>query len=125
MNTTGTEILNLWRDGEFSALYLRTIPMQGKGRGYFVERLLYASRRPACCWEQLQDVTVTYLDEQRVSLTAKLGMEVEGVGTRFVSRSFYLVKEAGVWKVPMVDILDLAEPNLQRIPSKIPVQRLP
>jgi len=52
-------------------------------------------------------------------LTAKLGIEVEGVGTRFVTRSFRLVKDGGVWKLPESDILSLAEPNMQRIPREI------
>ena len=113
------EILDLWRAEEFDRLYERVIPGNGLGREYFVERLVYASRIPTCCWEKIQDVSVTYLDDQRVSLTARVGLEVEGVGTRFVTRTFYLVWVSGVWKVPMADILSLAEPNMQRVPRKI------
>jgi hypothetical protein len=42
-----------------------------------------------------------------------------GVGTRFVTRTFRLVKENGIWKIPETDIISLAEPNMQRIPREI------
>jgi hypothetical protein len=64
-------------------------------------------------------VALVYLDENSVLLTAKLGIEVEGFGTRFVTRSFHLSKEDGVWRLPEADILTLAEPNMQRIPREI------
>ncbi|WP_298434038.1 hypothetical protein [Geobacter sp.] len=117
------EILDLWRDGRYDRLYDRTTGDIERGR--FVEQLLYASRIPACCWEKLRDVTVSWAGEGKVSLTATLGMEVEGVGTRFVTRSFLLVRDRGVWKVPAGDILSLAEPNMQRIPREIPERTLP
>lgn len=112
-------ILDLWRQEQFEALYEHLISEPGSERWYFVNQLNYSARRPACCWEQLQDVAVVYLDDSTVLLTAKLGIEVEGFGTRFVTRSFRLVKQAGVWRLPAADILSLAEPNMQRIPREI------
>ena len=118
------EILDLWRDGAYDRLYDRTTG-EAAGRYRFTEGLLYASRIPACCWEKVRDVSATWLGEGRVSLTATLGMEAEGVGTRFVTRSFLLVKEEGVWKVSAADILSLAEPNYLRVPREIPVRPAP
>jgi len=112
-------ILDLWRQEQFEALYDHLVSEPGSERWYFVNQLNYSARRPACCWEQLQDVAVVYLDDSTVLLTAKLGIEVEGFGTRFVTRSFRLVKQAGVWRLPAADILSLAEPNMQRIPREI------
>lgn len=116
------EILDLWRGEEFEPLSLRVTPSDGGSRGYFLERMVYASRVPACCWEKLQDVKVTWQGEGRVSLAARVGLEAEGFGVRFVNHAFSLVREHGVWKVPAADILTLAAPNLQRVPRKIPLR---
>jgi hypothetical protein len=113
------EILDLWRGEEFEQLVTRVIPAVGTSRDYFLVQMVYASRVPACCWEKLQGVELTWLEEGKVTLAGRVGLEVEGVGIRFVKRSFLLQREGGVWKVPAVDILTLAEPNMQRIPRKI------
>ena len=113
------QILDLWRQEQFDELYDHLVSDPGSDRWDFVNQLNYSARRPACCWEKLQDVAVVYLDNTTVLLTAKLGIEVEGFGTRFVTRTFRLMKEAGVWKLPQTDILSLAEPNMQRIPREI------
>ena len=113
------EILDLWRQEQFDDLYDHLVSDPGSERWDFVNQLNYSARRPACCWEKLQDVAVVYHDDTTVLLTAKLGIEVEGFGTRFVTRTFRLVKETGVWKLPESDILSLAEPNMQRIPREI------
>ena len=113
------QILDLWRQEQFDDLYDHLVSAPGSERWDFVNQLNYSARRPACCWEKLQDVAVVYLDDTTVLLTAKLGIEVEGVGTRFVTRTFRLVKEAGIWRLTEADILSLAEPNMQRIPREI------
>lgn len=110
-------ILDQWRDMRYAKVYERVIPAPRQSRYSFMEQLNYSGRRPACCWEKLQEVSVAYIDDRHVTLTAKLGIEVEGVGTRFVTRTFQLVKDGGVWKVPAQDIISLAEPNFQRIPN--------
>jgi hypothetical protein len=113
------QILDLWRQEQFDDLYDHLVSDPGSERWDFVNQLNYSARRPACCWEMLQDVAVVYLDDTTVLLTAKLGIEVEGVGTRFVTRSFRLVKQGGIWRLTKADILSLAEPNMQRIPREI------
>jgi len=116
------DILSLWRDRHYEQLYNRVIPDSRYTRDNFVELMEYTSRRPACCWEQLQELTARYTDERHVTITARLGLEAEGIGTRFVTSSFYLVKEEGVWKLPARDIITLSEPNWQRIPNRWPVR---
>jgi hypothetical protein len=113
------EILDLWRAERFDELYDRLVPAGGSDRWQFVDQLNHSARRPACCWEKIQDVSVVYLADDSVLLTARLGIEVEGFGTRFVTRSLRLVKETGVWKIAEHEIIALAEPNMQRIPREI------
>ncbi len=118
------EILDLWRAEDFEGLYGRLEHPPDRGWEYFAQRIVYASRVPACCWEKLQDITTTAIDENRVVITARVGFEVEGVGTRFVTRDFYLRRSGGTWKLPMGVVLDLSEYNMHRIPRKI-YERLP
>jgi hypothetical protein len=113
------EILDLWRDWNYDALYKRILPAAGSDKWHFVDQLNHSARRPACCWEKIQDVSVVYVDGDTVILAARLGIEVEGFGTRFVTRSIRLVREQGVWKIAEAEIIDLAEPNMQRIPREI------
>lgn len=117
------EILDLWRGEEFELLSLRVSYSAGISRRFFLERMAYASRVPACCWEKLQDVKMVWLGDGRVSFNARIGLEAEGFGVRFEMHTFHLVREGGVWSVPAGEILTLAAPNLQRVPRKIPLRR--
>lgn len=113
------EILDLWRGENHEALYYRLVHSSRSTLGTFADQLNHSGRKPACCWEKLQDVSTTFISRSRVDLSATLGIEVEGVGTRFVTRTFSLIQEGGVWKLPEVDVITLAEPNMQRIPKEI------
>jgi hypothetical protein len=118
------QILDLWRAEELERLYGRLADPAQKGWGYFAERMVYASRVPACCWEKLQEVSVSARNADHVVISARVGFEVEGVGTRFVTRDFHLQRIDGIWKLPMDDVLNLSAYNFQRIPRKI-YQRTP
>jgi|AMWB02.1.fsa_nt_gi hypothetical protein len=113
------EILQLWRDESYEALYERLTHTPGSDFWNFADQMNHSGRKPDCCWERLQDVSVTFINPARVALSAKLGIEVEGMGTRFMVKTFTLVKEGGLWKIPEKDVIDLAEPNMQRIPKEI------
>jgi hypothetical protein len=113
------EILDLWRGESYDALYSRLVHSSRSDFGVFADQMNHSGRKPACCWEKLQDVTATYISHTRVDLSVKLGIEVEGVGTRFVTRTFSLVKDGWAWKIPESDVISLAEPNMQRIPKEI------
>lgn len=113
------EILELWRAENYERLYMHLEPSAGKGWPYFAERIVHGSRVPACCWEMLQDVKVSVIAADHVLLHARVGLEVEGVGTRFVERDFPLRRIGGVWKMPMQLVLDLSEYNMQRVPRSI------
>lgn len=101
------EILDLWRDGKYDALRERTILSGKLSKENFISRLSTASRKPACCWEKIQDVSITVITDNSVDLRAKVGLEGTG-STEFMTKSFKLTKEDGVWKVSQSDILVLA-----------------
>jgi hypothetical protein len=113
------EILELWRAENYEGLFTRLEHPVDKGWGYFAQRIVYASRIPACCWEMLQDVKVAVRDAGNVVINARVGFEVEGIGTRFAVRDFTLHRSGGVWMLPMQVVLDLADYNIQRIPRKV------
>ncbi|HKZ17594.1 MAG TPA: hypothetical protein VJ161_09060 [Geobacteraceae bacterium] len=102
------EILDLWRDGNHEELYRRTTAAGKQSKESFVKRLASCDRRPACCWEKMQDVTVSAKDASRVTVHAKIGMDVRGGSTEFQTRKFKLEKEDGLWKISAADLLSLA-----------------
>ncbi len=114
-----TQILDLWRSEAYESLFARLTYPPEQGWDYFAGRIVYASRIPACCWEMLQDVRVTVINRNQVDIHAKVGLEAEGIGTRFVTRDFVMRRVDGIWKLPMRDILDLSRYDLQRIPRQI------
>lgn len=102
------EILDLWRDGKYDAVYERTIPSGKQSRESFITKLSSADRKPACCWEKLQDVRVTEQDDRQATLHAKVGLEGKDGSTDFSTREFKLRKKDGVWKAAASDILSLS-----------------
>ncbi len=102
------EILDLWRDGNYQELYLRTTRSGKQSRESFLKRLSASGRRPACCWEKLQDVRVAAKGPDSASVHARVVMERRDGNTDYVTRKFTLEKEEGVWKIAMSDILLLA-----------------
>ena len=102
------EILDLWRDGRFEELYARTMASGRSSKEQFAKKLSSASRKPACCWEKMQEVRVSVKNDSTVTLRAKLGFESGQTGTDYTTRSFKLQKEDGVWCISQSDILSLA-----------------
>jgi len=102
------EILDLWRADRFEELYERT-NAGGKGsKEQFSRKLSSAGRRPSCCWEKLQEVRISVRNDSSATVRAKLGFEGGTEGTDFITRSFKLQKEDGVWRISQSDILSLA-----------------
>ncbi len=102
------EILDLWRDGRYAELYDRTLAGGRGGKEQFAKRLAAASKKPACCWEKMQEVKVSVKNDYTVSLRAKVGLEGGQAGTDYTTKSFKLQKEDGVWRISQTDILSLA-----------------
>jgi len=101
------EILDLWRDGRYDQLFDRTVAGKGS-KEQFVRKLATAAKKPACCWEKMQEVKVSVKNDYTVTLRAKVGMEGEAAGTDHVTKSFKLQKEEGVWCISQADIFSLA-----------------
>ena len=108
------EILDLWRDGNYGALHERTTTGGRESREGFGRKLADASRRPACCWEKLQDVTVSVRSGDAVAVRGRFGLEGGVAGTEHATRSVRLVREDGVWKVSQADLLSLAGEKRKR-----------
>lgn len=100
--------LDLWRDGRYEELYQRTYAEGSRSRETFIRRITAAGRKPACCWEKLQEVTVSKGSGKKVTLHARIGLENRFGATEYSTRSFRMKKENGIWKPAMSDILSLA-----------------
>jgi len=101
------QILDLWRDGKYGELYDRTTGSGKETRERFAAKLADAPLKPACCWEKMQDVTVSAGQVDAVTIRARIGLE-GGMETGYRTRSFKLVKEDGVWKASRSDLLALS-----------------
>jgi hypothetical protein len=103
------QILDLWRAEDYAGLYTRLTRPDDLGWAYYASRIIRHSKKPACCWEKLQDVDSTVIGKECVIINAKVGIEAKGAGTRFVTRKFTMSYIDGIWKLPMQDILDLSQ----------------
>jgi len=99
--------LDLWRDGRYADLYEQVVPGGKQSKETFVRKMQLATRRPACCWEKVQEVRVTVKTGTTATVRAKLGFE-EGVGTEYITRTFKVVKQGDVWRLSQADIISLA-----------------
>ena len=101
------EIIALWHDKNYDGLYDRTISRGSMTRKAFAGRLATAPFKPACCWQQVQDIRVTVKNDNTVTVRAKIGIEGGG-DTRYRVMSFKVRNVGGVWRISRTDILSLA-----------------
>jgi hypothetical protein len=101
-------VLDLWRDSRYGELYERTYAAGRRSREAFIRRIAAAARRPACCWEKLQDARVITGQGNKAILHARVGLESNHGATEYCTRTFQLRKDGGSWKPAMADILSLA-----------------
>jgi hypothetical protein len=100
------EILDLWRDGNYGALYDRT--SGSETRETFASRLRNAPLKPACCWEKMQGATATVKGASSATVKATLGFDGPG-NTGYKTKSFKLRKEGEFWQISRSELLALAE----------------
>jgi len=114
-------ILDLWRDGRYDDLYQRTA---GKGsREQFAERLAAGTRKPACCWEKMQDARVSLKSPRAAVVRARLGFEGGMSGTEFVTGEIDLKKGDGFWTISRSDLMTLAKVSKKKARYKyLPMQ---
>ncbi|WP_136524672.1 hypothetical protein [Geomonas ferrireducens] len=115
-------ILDLWRDGKYEDLYQRTTG--GKdSKEKFTAKLSSAPRKPACCWEKIQEPRVTMKSAHSAVVHARLGFEASTPGTEFVTKGINLKKEPSGWSISQSDLYSLADlTGKKRRYRYIPVQ---
>ena len=115
-------ILDLWRAGNYADLFERT--SGGKeSLEQFAKRLASAPRKPACCWEKMQNAQVSLKSERSASVRARLGFEGSVPGTEFVTKSVKLRKEDGLWIIAQNDLFTMANLSKRRARYKyLPIQ---
>ncbi|MEA5115395.1 MAG: hypothetical protein VB050_15375 [Geobacteraceae bacterium] len=106
--------LDLWRDGRYGELYDRTYAPGAGSREAFMRRMSAKSRKPACCWQKLQDLKILGIHGNNANISARVGIEDLSGETEYCTRSFRLKREEGVWKVCMADIMSLAGRNVRK-----------
>lgn len=116
------QILDLWRNGRYADLYQRT--SGGKASmEQFAKKLASAPRKPACCWEKMQDAQVSLKSERAASVRARLGFEGNVSGIEFVTKSIKLRKEDGLWIIAQSDLFSLANLSKRKVRYKyLPIQ---
>jgi len=100
------EILDLWREGNYNALYRRTTGGRDS-KETFAKRLAEAPRKPACCWEKLQDPEISIVSDTMATIYGKVGLEGTGT-TAHQTRSFTLIRHGDWWQISRSDILSLS-----------------
>lgn len=116
------QILDLWHDGRYDDLFERTA-IGRTGKEQFAKKLASAPRKPACCWEKMQDARVSLKSDRVAVVRAKLGFEGSIPGTEFVTKGIKLYKEQGVWLISQSDLFTLADLTKKRARYKyLPIQ---
>jgi hypothetical protein len=116
------QILDLWRDGRYADLYERT--SGGKeGMERFAKKLASAPRKPACCWEKMQEARVSLKNDRAATVRARLGFEGSVPGTEFVTKGIKLKRENSFWVISQADLYSLADLSKKRARYKyLPIQ---
>ncbi|GFO68716.1 hypothetical protein GMLC_22950 [Geomonas limicola] len=116
------KILDLWRDGRFAELYDRTSGGRD-GKERFARKLAAAPRKPACCWEKMQEARVSFNGDRAATVHAKLGFEGSVPGTEYVTKGVKLKREDSVWVISQSDLFSLADLSKKRTRYKyLPIQ---
>lgn len=100
------EILDLWREGNYGTLYRRTTGGR-ESKEAFAKRLAEAPRKPACCWEKLQDPEIAIVSDTMATIYGKVGLEGTD-STTHQTRTFTLTRTGDTWQASRSDILSLS-----------------
>lgn len=103
-----SDTLDLWREGRYEQLYDQLSHRGKTSREQFVARMRNSARRPACCWQKMENFKV--LNEKRTEATVhvKIGLEGTPSPVESSSRDFKLSHDSQTWKMRLNDVLDLA-----------------
>ena len=116
------EILDLWRAENYAELYQRTLISGKDTKESFSRRMSGSGLRPSCCWEKMQDVTVSVKGPDSVVVKAKFGLDAPGE-MEYKTKAFKLYREDGVWRISRADIYLLAEVKKAKKAKKVHIVR--
>jgi len=111
-------VVRLWADERFEALWeqglLRSRYLFPKEE--FIFKMRDRALRPACCWRQVQEVTVHLRSAGDALIEAKMGFDSRTRRNSFdQTLTFYLRWEEGEWRVALEDFLFKPDETLHRI----------
>lgn len=102
------EILDLWRAGNYAELYNRTTINGNDTKESFARHMSGAQLKPSCCWDKIQEVSVSVKGPDSVVLKARLGFDAPGE-TEYKTKAFKLYREDGAWRISRTELYSLAE----------------
>ena len=104
-----SQALDLWRDGQYEQLYEKLSHRGRTSREQFVSKMREAARRrPACCWQKIENFSVLKEKRTEVTVYAKIGLEGTPGPVESCTREVKLSHAANEWKMQLNDILNLA-----------------
>lgn len=112
------EAVRLWADERFEALWGQGL-LQSRylfPKEEFIFKMRDRALRPACCWRQVQEVTVHLRSAGDALIEAKMGFDSRTRRNSFdQTLTFYLRWEEGEWRVALEDFLFKPDETLHRI----------
>ncbi len=108
VSSTFIKIVTLWQDENYDALYEYGDEESRKilSVNQFGEMTHNNSWKLACCWEKAQDIEITVKSSTVALVKAKIGYEMrfDTGSTRFITQTFNMTLEDGVWKIDLQKI---------------------
>ena len=120
------EAVSLWAGERFETLWegADAATRRSVSREQFVFRMRDRALTPACCFRQVQELTVTFQTLDAALVRAKMGFDSRTRGTTLdATLSFSLRREEGEWRVVASDFLGLPDETLHRLflsPPRVP-----
>ena len=111
------EAVSLWASERFETLWEQAdaVTRQGVSKEQFIFKMRDRALRPACCFRQVQELTVTVQATESAFVKAKMGFDSRTRGTTFdTTLIFALRKEEGEWRVATRDFLRLPDETSHR-----------
>jgi hypothetical protein len=103
-----SETLDLWREGRLEQLFDRLAHRGRNSRESFVRKIGEAPRRPACCFQKMNNFRVLNESVTEATVYATIGLEGASSGVENCTREFRMTHEGGNWKMQLNDLYSLA-----------------
>jgi hypothetical protein len=93
-------------------------------REAFVKHFAATELKPTCCWDKLQEVTVTMQTASKATLRGTVGLE-SAVGSQTKTKSFKLTREGGVWRISQAELTALSGGTKKKSRKKTVLHKSP